>query len=248
MVDRDELEKFLNGFLNVKDFDDYAPNGLQVEGKPQIQKLAVSVSISEQVIHEAVEMKADAILVHHGHFWKNTPPIITGAAKRKIALLLKNDISLFAYHLPLDFLAEYGNNHPAIKDLGVEQPEPFDNIGYTGKLNRPVSSAELIDRLEKYYGAKGTYVLPNEENAIEHLTLVSGGGQSWLSKTVSIDNGAFVTGEGSEWVYNMARENNLFFAAMGHYTTEIVGPKKLAEFLQNKFNLEWDFIKEENPF
>jgi len=248
MVLRDELENFLNDYLNINDFDDYGPNGLQVEGKSDIQKIAVSVSISEEVIQKAVEMKADAILVHHGHFWKNSSPLITGASKRKIALLLKNDISLFAYHLPLDFLPEYGNNHPAIKALGVENPEPFDNIGYTGKLNQAVSSEELVEKLEKYYDTTGTYVFPEQKNKIENLTLVSGGGQSWLSKAVDIRNGAFITGEASEWVYNMARENNTFFAAMGHYATEKIGPKKLAEFLQNKFEFEWEFIEEKNPF
>jgi len=253
MYNNKEFESKLNTLMDVENFDDYGPNGLQVEGKPDIRKITISTSISIEVIKGAISNASDAILVHHGLFWKNTSPIIIGPMKERMSLLLENNINVYAYHLPMDFLPLYGNNHPVISFLGVNDPEPFQNIGYKGDMSDEQSVDTFIEKIESYYkgfgGKSGNHVHPkSSKKTIKKICIVSGGGQSYFADAIAEGVDAFITGEQSEWVYNMARENNVLFCAMGHYVTEMVGPNLLGQMLQDKWGLDVSYCFENNPF
>ncbi len=248
MVTRNELEKYLNELLQPESFQDYVPNGLQVEGKKEIRKLLTSVSVSEKIIKQAVSSGADAILVHHGLFWNNESRTISGPLRRKVGLLLQNDITLFAYHLPLDFLSEYGNNRPALLALGANDPEPLENIGYIGDLPSSETPQTIVEKLSAFYSAEGTHIVPNGLKQIKRIAMVSGGGAGFFRAAIAAGADCFITGEGTEWVYNLCQENSVMFSAMGHYRTETVGPQKLGAHLQQKFEIELEFYTEDNPF
>lgn len=248
MIERNRLEVFLNSLLNPAEFEDYVPNGLQVEGKQQVASILGSVSISENVIKEAVAQNVDAILVHHGFFWSNLPKNITGAFKKKVKLLLDHEINLFAYHLPLDFAPLVGNNEPAIRALGVEFHTSLDNIGYIGELAAPQEPSSMVERLNNYYNTQGTHIIPPGLKKIDKIAIVSGGGASYFQKAIAGGAQCFITGEGSEWVYNLCQDHNVMFSAMGHYATEKIGPKLLLQRLSHEFGLETSFYEEENPF
>jgi len=242
------LEKHLSTLMQTHKFEDYAPNGLQVEGRENIQRLLVSPSISIKVIEKAVELGADAILVHHGLFWKNEPRQISGTLRRKIKELLMHDINLFAYHLPLDFLPKYGNNEPVLRVLKLKNIQPFENIGYSGIFQRPIEPENFSSLLDNYYQTKGIHI--PKTGKIQRVVIVSGGGASYFQKAIfeNFPFDAFITGEGTEWVYNLAKENNTAFSAMGHYKSEMVGVKLLGKYLETKFKLKVDWFAEENPF
>ena len=253
MVDNLQFEFKLNNLMDVNNFEDYAPNGLQVEGKSNINKITLSTSISLEVIHSAIANNSDAILVHHGLFWEKISPILVGPAKDRVSLLLNHNINVYAYHLPMDFLPLYGNNHPVIKSLGVEKPEAFQSVGYIGDMKTEISVHTFIENLQSIYkkfgGKPGIYIHPiNKDKKIKKVCIVSGGGQGFFADAIAEGADAFITGENSEWVYNMARENNVLYCAMGHYTTEMVGPKLLGQFLNKEWNLDVHYHFEDNPF
>jgi len=240
------LEAYLNTLMKVPDFQDYAPNGLQVEGRGEIKRLLASPSISLGVIKKAVEVGAQAVLVHHGMFWQNESRVVSGPYKERLKLLLGHDINLYAYHLPLDFQPDYGNNAPVLRDLKCGDIRPFENIGYSGKFKTPLDPYKFSILLDKYYHTTGHHL--GRSGKIQRVAIVSGNGVSYLQKAIDQGFDAFITGESSEWVYNMALENNIAFSAMGHYKSECVGIKLLGEHIAKKFKTRVDFYAEDNPF
>lgn len=248
MIARNKLDHYLKTLLQPENFQDYAPNGLQVEGCEKITRLAVSPSISTRVISEAIAGDAEAILVHHGLYWNNTSACAVGPMKKRLKLLLENDISLFAYHLPLDFSPEYGNNRPVLELLNLSEIESFKEIGYIGKTPAPWSQNDFFNQIEKLYNSPGTHIFPENEQEINRVAIVSGGGASYFQAAIDAGADAFITGEGTEWAYHMARENEVTFSAMGHYTTEMVGPRLIGEHLKERFDLEVTIVEEKNPF
>ncbi len=247
------LEKHLDGLLSAPEFADYGPNGIQVEavGKPDIRKMAFAVSSSLDVIRIAASQGADALLVHHGLFWKNVLPL-RGSLVLKISALMSSGIHLYAYHLPLDAHPELGNNAPALRRMGVSNPERLADIGFMGELPAEISAESHLRLVDSVYGNNAIHIIPEEMKSgnagIRKVGIVSGAGYSYFEKAIAAGCHAFISGESTEWVYAMAREAGVVFSAVGHNRSEEVGVKNLMEFARTQWGLETFFVGEDNPF
>jgi len=239
------LEEQLNTYLAIDLFEDYGPNGLQVEGKREIKRAATAVSASLETIEAAVELGVDALVVHHGLFWKRDPYPVVGAKRRKLQALLKAEISLLAYHLPLDAHEEVGNNWTAARDLGWEHLEPFQ-IGVKGTF-QPVPVEIFIEKVEAYYGHKAFCARGGKER-VSSAALISGGAYRELSAAAKLGVDCFITGNFDEPAWGMAHEEGMHFLALGHTATERIGPKALGNYIQESFGLPCTFIDTDNPF
>jgi dinuclear metal center YbgI/SA1388 family protein len=245
MITLQELCHYLNGFLQTALFEDYCPNGLQLEGKNEVKRIATAVTADWATIQQAASAQVDLLLVHHGLFWNRDPYPITGIKKEKIALLLKHNISLLAYHLPLDAHPEIGNNWKAAKDLGWQELQPF-SVGVKGRVSHlPVE--QCIRQLEQYYDHHAVSALGGAKT-IHSIALISGGAYKSLSDAAKESIDLFITGNYDEPAWNVAFEEKINFAALGHTATEKIGPKALGEHLKQQFNLEVRFIDTANPF
>lgn len=244
-----ELEQLLNRTLNSHAIHDYAPNGLQVEGKRTIRKIITGVTACQALLNYAAEQQADAVLVHHGYFWKNENPLIRGMKGQRIRTLLTHDINLYAYHLPLDIHPELGNNAVLAAMLGIENLQPLESsavsIPVYGTLKTALSAEALAQRLEKLLQRKplhcgdGVYGLAKQ--TIRTVGICTGGGQDYLDLAASQGIDAFISGEISERTTHIAREQGIHFYAAGHHATERYGVKKLGEWLQQHYGLEVEF-------
>lgn len=247
-----ELEKILNNELNIQAFNDYAPNGLQVEGRPTVQKIVTGVTASQALIEAAIDLNADAILVHHGYFWKNESPMIKGIKKNRIKALLENDINLFAYHLPLDAHPVLGNNVQlgnllGIHKLGTLMPDEHQSMVQHGDFDRGKKPQEVTEKLEAIFGRKVLHCGDNAPACIRHLAWCSGGGQSFIQQAAEQGAHAFITGEVSEQTIHIAREMGIHFYACGHHATERYGVKALGEWLESNYDLKATFVDIDNP-
>lgn len=246
-----ELQRYLDGLLQGVPIQDYCVNGLQVEGGDKIERMATAVSASLATIESAVEKKVQALLVHHGLFWSGDNYAITGVKRSKLNLLLKNEISLLAYHLPLDLNQHFGNNWKAARDLGWIDLQPFGKfngipIGVKGRFS-PLSREALQGTLEKYYQHPAHCALGGKE-IVQSAALISGGAYKSMQEAINEDIDCFITGNFDEPVWHQAIEGQINFFALGHSATERVGPKALGEHLQSHFNLPCEFIDIYNPF
>lgn len=251
MMTLSELSAYLNQLLPGQGINDSCPNGLQVEGKSTIRRLATAVSASLQTIEAAIDDGADALIVHHGLFWSRDSFVLQGVKRKKIALLMQHDISLFAYHLPLDLHAQVGNNWKAALDLGWKDLKPFGlfngvPIGVKGSIS-PCSRQELTSHLEEYYQHPATCAWGGPEE-IRTIGLVSGGAYKLLPEAAQEGLDAFVTGSFDEPAWYQAREERVNFLALGHSATERIGPLALAAQLEKQLNLPCHFLEVENPF
>ncbi len=246
-----ELDTYLNRYLELVRFDDDSLNGLQVEGRCEVKHIATAVSACAEAFRKAVSAQADALIVHHGLFWrKDWPAPVTGILKERIKILLDAGCSLFAYHLPLDAHPEVGNNAVAARDLGLKDLEPFaeyhgTQIGIAGRLASPVDRATFVKKLETYYGHRAHVVAAGPET-ITTAGIVSGGAAKEAEAGLRLGLDAYVTGEPGEPVTYLCREGGINFAAMGHYATERVGVQALGGHLGTRFGLETFFIEVEN--
>jgi dinuclear metal center YbgI/SA1388 family protein len=239
-----DLERYLNTTLEVKNFKDYCPNGLQIQGKNQIKKIITGVSANQELIDLAIQKNADAIIVHHGFFWKNEPQTITGIKKNRIASLLKNDINLFAYHLPLDAHPTLGNNINLANLLGIKNPQPIDgSLVWQGEVD--LSLQKLSDLVADKLGRK-PLVFGEKTKQISKIAWCSGGAQSYIDKAIEIDADCFITGEVSEQIPAIAKENDIAFISAGHHSTEKGGAQLLARHLSAKFDVNCEFVDVEN--
>lgn len=251
MITRQELCSYLSNFLQTSLFNDACFNGLQVEGKENISTVVTAVSASLDVIQQAVDTKADALIVHHGLFWNRDSYEITGVKREKLALLLKHDISLLAYHLPLDAHVEVGNNWKAARDLGWQNLQPFgvyngQPIGVRGSFDAKSRDA-LQKELETYY-RHPAHVALGGKKLVTEAALISGGAYRSLGEAASAGIDCFITGNFDEPAWNQAFEEKTNFFALGHSATETVGPKALGEHLQEVFGLSVRFLDVPNPF
>ncbi|MBA2654755.1 MAG: Nif3-like dinuclear metal center hexameric protein [Gammaproteobacteria bacterium] len=242
---------YLNDLLQPQLFRDYCPNGLQVQGNSTIKTLVTGVSASQALIEAAIELQADALLVHHGFFWKNESPSIVGMKYRRIKALLLNEINLLAYHLPLDAHPLYGNNIQLGQLLGLENIETFEvepglNLGYKGRLPRALSG-ELFSELIARKLLRTPLHIESNDRSIETVAWCTGGAQDYLSQAIDQNIDAYLTGEVSERTFHLAKENNIHFYAAGHHATERYGVKALGEHLSQKFNLIHHFVDIDNP-
>ncbi len=250
-ISRKKLQNYLNELLQPWQMKDYCPNGLQIEGRDTIAKIVTGVTASQQLIDAALESNADALLVHHGYFWKSEPEIITGMKRKRLTSILNNDLNLFAYHLPLDVHAEFGNNAQLAKRLGIKVQrslEPWNKqcVAMKGKLISAVSAIEFSHQIEK---ALDRQVFFNEagDHQIETIAWCTGGGQHYIDVAAEQGIDAFLSGEASEQTIHVSREMGIHFYAAGHHATERYGAKALGEHLAEKFDIGVEFIDIDNP-
>ncbi|MGX2953774.1 Nif3-like dinuclear metal center hexameric protein [Shewanella sp. JL219SE-S6] len=247
---REELRQYLGEFLQLDKFRDYAPNGLQVEGKAEIRKIVTGVTACQALIDRAVEAGADALLVHHGFFWKNEPEVLTGMKQRRIKSLLLNDINLFGYHLPLDAHPMFGNNAELGRVLGVIEPEAVETVAqgllWQGVLDSPMTAKDLSALLEQRLGQAPLHLDGGERN-IQKLAWCTGGAQDYIDAAAALGVDAFISGEASERTFHSAVEQGIHYFGAGHHATERFGIKALGEHLAREFELEHEFIDIPNP-
>ena len=246
MITLQDLSEYLHQLLFVPGLVDYCPNGLQVEGRGEIKKIALAVTASVNTIEAAKQLGADVLIVHHGVFWNKESYNICGIKRKKLSILLKNEISLFAYHLPLDSHRELGNNWKAAKDLGWTNLQPFSDIGVKGEFPE-ISIMAFQKTLESYYLHPATIALGGKCQ-VKSAALVSGGAYRLLSDAARAKVDCFITGNFDEPAWDAAHEENINFFALGHHATERVGIIGLQQDLERKFDLPCMFIDSPNPF
>ncbi len=251
MVTLNEFCRYLDTLLQPSLVSDYCPNGIQIEGKPEIKRFATAVSASLQTIEAAIRLEVDALIVHHGLFWNGDSPIIIGAKKQKIEQLLSKGVSLLAYHLPLDLHRDFGNNWKAARDLGWDCLQPFwvyKGIPVGVKGTFPKQSRTAVQRqLETYYGHTAQCAFGGPEH-VSSGALISGGAFKQLLDAAAEGVDCFITGSFDEPAWNQSFEERVNFFALGHTATERVGPMALGEHLEKNFHLEYHFIDTPNPF
>ncbi len=243
-----KLVSYTNEILSIDKFNDYAPNGLQLEGSNHINRLATAVTASLDVITKAVDMKANALLVHHGYFWKGENPTIIGMKKTRLELLLKNNISLLAYHLPLDAHPEYGNNACLGKMFGITTTEVMDKqgIGNIGYLDKPITLSQFAAQVSQLL-SRQALVISAGNHPIKRIAWCSGGAQKYLIKAAAMGVDVYLSGEISENTVHEARELGVHYIAAGHHATERYGVQALGEHLATAFGIEHQYIEIDNP-
>ncbi|MCJ2375704.1 Nif3-like dinuclear metal center hexameric protein [Vibrio sp. ZSDZ34] len=247
-----KLEAVLNEKLSPQLIKDYCPNGLQVEGSRDIKKVVTGVTASQALIDHAIEVGADAILVHHGYFWKGEPEAIRGMKGRRIRSLVKNDINLFGYHLPLDIHPELGNNARLAKLLGIEVEGGLEghpqSVAMYGRLSAPMSSQALSQRISKALQREPLHIAPSgEDKMISTIGWCTGGGQDYIELAASHGLDAFISGEVSERTTYTAREMGIHYFSAGHHATERYGIEALGEWLAKEHGLDVEFVDIDNP-
>lgn len=248
MVLRDELQSHLRQLLGVDRFRDYGPNGLQVEGRAEVRRLVSGVTASLELIEAAVRERADALLVHHGLFWRGQDGSITGWLRARVALLLAHDINLYAYHLPLDEHPEFGNNAQFGGRLGLKADARFgeQDLGFAGDCGALTSLQSLNDAATRVCDRAPT-VVPGDGRALRRIGWCTGGAQGYFEAAIAAGVDAYVTGEISEPQAHIARETGVAFVACGHHATERFGAPALAAHVAAAFGLEHRFVDVANP-
>ncbi|WP_163835198.1 Nif3-like dinuclear metal center hexameric protein [Spartinivicinus ruber] len=250
-ISRQSLLDLLDQTLEPHFFKDYCPNGLQVEGKTEINTVVTGVTASLALIQAAIEKNADAIIVHHGYFWKGELATITGMKKRRLELLLRHEISLLAYHLPLDAHPELGNNIQLARRLnfkpetGLEQNNPR-SIGLVGSLTEPQSLPELGEHLQLTLGRE-PLLISGGDHPIKRIAWCTGAAQGFIDQAIAHKVDAYLTGEVSEPTVHTAREMGIHFIAAGHHATERYGVKALGEYIQQQLGINHIFVDIDNP-
>ncbi|WP_041054774.1 Nif3-like dinuclear metal center hexameric protein [Vibrio owensii] len=247
-----QLEKILNEKLSPQLIKDYAPNGMQVEGKSEIKRIVTGVTASQALIEKAIELEADALLVHHGYFWKGEPEPIRGMKGKRIRSLIKSDINLYGYHLPLDIHPELGNNAELARLLDIEVEGGLEghpqSVALFGRLKQAMSGAEFANKINHALNREPLHIAPdNAEKMIETVGWCTGGGQDFIELAAQYGLDAFISGEISERTTYTARELDIHYFSAGHHATERYGIKALGEWLAQEHGLDVTFIDIDNP-
>lgn len=251
MAHRDELIAFVDELLGSRAFEDYGPNGLQVPGAPEVHKVASGVSAHRELFKRAAESGAQLLLCHHGIIWGSRAQAVTPAQRGRLEALFSADLSLAAYHLPLDAHPEHGNNALICEALGFERGEPFAQtkgrpIGFVGRSDEGVRFDELRRRCAGAFGQE-PFAWEAGPGTVHTLGVVSGGGASAFPEAVALGLDAFVTGEPSEPAMADAYEAAVHFLAGGHYATETFGVRRIGSLLAERFGVEHEFLSIPNP-
>jgi len=246
MISRDELTAHLADYLRLADYQDYAPNGLQVEGKSEINTIVTGVTASQALIDEAIKLNADAILVHHGYFWKSEPQEIVGFKQKRIKSLLLNDINLMGYHLPLDGHSELGNNAMLGKLWQLSDITPKPGLVRLGQLAQPMNIEDFIEVVASSLNRQPLH-LPGGPTQIQTIAWCSGGAQGYIDQALAWKADVYISGEVSEQTTHLATEGGIHYLAAGHHATERLGIKALGEYLAQKFDLNCHFVDMPNP-
>ncbi|EDL52012.1 hypothetical protein VSAK1_08918 [Vibrio mediterranei AK1] len=247
-----QLEAVLNEKLSPQLIKDYCPNGLQVEGASEIKKVVTGVTASQALIDYAVSVNADALLVHHGYFWKGESEAIRGMKGKRIRTLIKNDVNLYGYHLPLDIHPELGNNARLAELLDIEVIDGLEghpqSVAMFGKLAQPMTGEAFAQKIAQVLSREPLHIAPEQaEKIIETVGWCTGGGQDYIELAASKGLDAFISGEISERTTYTARELNIHYFAAGHHATERYGIKALGEWLASAHGLDVEFIDIDNP-
>lgn len=250
-VARDELVSYLDDLLDAHLTADFAPNGLQVEGAAVVRRIVTGVSACRELFRAARRLGADTVIVHHGIFWRGDPPMLTGFRRRRVAELFDGNLNLIAYHLPLDRHPELGNNALAATGLELEKIESFGiyegaPIGARGRFREPVTISELESRCRSVFGQK-PQIFADGSRSISTVGLISGAAQREFHRAIDAGLDAFITGESSEWVVNVARETGVAYVAAGHYATETLGIRSLGSHIAKRFGVAVEFVDVPNP-
>ncbi|SFH90005.1 dinuclear metal center protein, YbgI/SA1388 family [Collimonas sp. OK307] len=249
-VNRDELAKYLAEALNITQFRDYCPNGLQVEGRTEIRRLVTGVTASYALLEAAVTTGADAILVHHGYFWRGEDARVVGPKRKRLKLLLTHDINLFGYHLPLDAHPEFGNNVQLAQQLDLLPNGRFgeDNLGWLGTVSDPLvrTVGDLANLIERRLH-RTPVLIGDPSQPLGQIAWCTGAAQNLLGDAIAAGVGVYISGEISEPTVHLARETGVAYLAAGHHATERYGVQALGRHLAERFGLQHQFIDIDNP-
>ena len=258
VISRDDLSEYLFDYLGVAKIKDYCPNGLQVEGKPQIKKIITGVTASLALIERAIEEKADAILVHHGWFWKNDDARVVGQLHDRLKLLMSYDMNLFAYHLPLDIHPQLGNNAQLAKMMGwaVTKSSNKSSIASSGVMDgliwqgKPAASQKTLGQLARSLAGRlgrDPLVVGDLNKPMKRIAWCTGGAQNYIKEAYLMKVDAYISGEISESTFHAANELGVAYIAAGHHATERYGIQALGQHLEKTFRIKHRFIDLPNP-
>jgi len=252
MARRDEIVSYLDELLDAKDFPDYGPNGLQVPGADEVELVVTGVSAHLELFEQAAAAGAQMALCHHGIIWGAEPRAITRQMRARLETLFDADISLAAYHLPLDAHPELGNNALICAQLGFDATDRFGDfkgraIGFVGRSHSGIGIAELSARCAQVFNGRKPLVQGSGPEVIHTIGVISGAASEYLPAAAALGLDAFLTGEPSEYSMADAREAGIHFIAAGHYATETFGIRALGELVANEFGVEHRFIAVPNP-
>jgi dinuclear metal center YbgI/SA1388 family protein len=246
MADRDEIVAFANEFLDIGSYPDHLPVGLQVYGTEEVQKIACGVSASRELFERAAAAGAQLVLVHHGLFWERDSRIVTPGLRERLRTLFDRDLSLVAYHLALDAHPDVGNNALLAEELGVARERRFVEIGFGGRLERPMPVSALAERVQERL-ERMPLVFSYGPEEVGTVAVCSGGAAGYVTAAAAEGYDCYVTGEADEPTKHAAKEAGIHFVAGGHYATETLGVRALAAKLAEQFDVEWEFIDLPNP-
>ena len=251
MASRDEIVHHCDELLEIGSFDDYGPNGLQVPGAAEVSKVASAVSANLATLRGAVASGAQLVLAHHGLFWEFHPRALTPQMTERLRTLLDADVSLAAYHLPLDAHPQIGNNALLCERLGFERSEPFGEargarIGCVGRTGEAVPAPELINRVTELLDRE-PLIQGDGPDRVGSIGIVSGAGADSVHEAAALGLDALLTGEPAEHAMADAAEAGLHLIAAGHYATETLGIRRLGELLAERFGIDHEFIDVPNP-
>ncbi len=249
MIDRDEFAQYIAQLLNIAQYRDYCPNGVQVEGRRQISELVSGVTASMALLEAALDLKADAILVHHGYFWRGEDPCVVGIKRHRLQLLLKQGVNLLAYHLPLDAHPELGNNAQLANRLGLRGQACFgeNQLGWLGRAESQIRSiAELAQLIENRLG-RSPLVIGDPGQPLQQIGWCTGAAQGFFADAIAAGASAYISGEISEPTVHLARETGVAYLSAGHHATERYGVQALGAHLADHFGIHHTFVDIDNP-
>lgn len=251
-ISRQTLLTTLNQWLEPDTFQDYAPNGLQVEGTDEINKIITGVTASQALLDAAVRNNADAIVVHHGYFWKGENPCVVGMKHRRLKTLLEHNINLLAYHLPLDAHPQMGNNVGLAQALGLQGILALQNIApvgivYQGETEVPLSLEQFAERLSQAVERQLVAVVSGGNHQVRKVAICTGGGQGFIEQAADAGMDLFISGEISEQTVHVARERGIHYIAAGHHATERFGARSLGQKLATDLGIDVEFIDIDSP-
>jgi dinuclear metal center YbgI/SA1388 family protein len=247
-MQRTELETYLNQYLDVSRFRDYCPNGLQVEGRAEVGVIVTGVTASLELLRAAIERGAEAVIVHHGYFWRGEDARVTGTRRERLALLLKHSLNLFAFHLPLDAHPEVGNNVQLARELELPYAGCFgeQELAAHGVFAVPVPLGELAGRIAQRLG-RTPQIIGDEGKLVRRVAWCTGAAQGYLEDAVRLGVDAYISGEISEQTVHLARESGVAYISAGHHATERYGIRALGDHLAARFGVAHQFVDIANP-
>ena len=247
-MQRTELDAYLEKYLETPKFRDYSPNGLQVEGRPSVDRLVTGVTASVALLEAAIEARADAVLVHHGYFWRGEDARIVGTRRKRIGLLIEHDINLYGFHLPLDAHPDVGNNVMLAKtlDFTIEGRFGEQDLGLFGSVDDDITLAALATRITDRL-RRAPLLVGEPSRPVRRVAWCTGAAQSYFEGAVRLGVDVYLTGEVSEHTVHLARESGVAFVSAGHHATERYGVQALGDHLAARFGIEHRFVDVENP-